>query len=333
MCRQIPSDTPVGLFRGSVSTFVSFDEWHCCLTADCPSAIARLRRVLRTSPQGARRVGACAIHTRFQGVSAPRVRVEVRGRGLDLEEILSGPEANGFVRLRHPERRLFANMQVGDSPVLEALDGEFAILERQHWLAYVQWMIHWLTLREMPAVSIHAAVCSVDDTALVLVGPSGAGKSTLCWALHQIGARFFGDEFALFRLPECRLRVLPRDLCLRPGGAAVLAAPPRAGSWYVLKPGDPKCAVLSPSARDTCPEDRVHLVFLDGFGEQSHLEPMSGGDAALRLFQGMAYGEPSVRERLEVAAALVNRYPSCRLTVGRPERTAALLAERVRQHG
>jgi len=49
--------------------------------------------------------------------------------------------------------------------------------------------------------------------------------------------------------------------------------------------------------------------------------------------QGMSCAEQSIGGRLEIAADLVNRYPSYRLAVGPPHETAALVMAHMRGQG
>lgn len=256
---------------------------------------------------------------------APRLRLTSGGRALDLEALISGPDWRRFVPLPHPTRRLFGERHWGEEPILEALPDGLAVLRRELWPRYAQLAFIWLVLRERPVMGLHAAVSALEGQAVALVGPSGCGKSTLSWALHSLGAQFFGDECAFFTLPEYEMHVLRRQLCLRPGGMEALGSPLASPSWHEIKPGDPKCAVTLPEPETSCPRDRVILLFVDGFSERPEMEPMKGSEAVQRVIGGMLSRDPSLLGRLDLAAGLVDRYPCFRLKIGPPAETAALV--------
>lgn len=253
------------------------------------------------------------------------------GQCHSFAELASGPEWKRFAPIASSSRTLLADTLFGADPVLEITSHETLVLRSDLWPLYVALAWHWLLLRAGTICSVHAGVVSVGNEALVLIGASGTGKSTLCYALHSLGANFFTDEDAYFSLPYYGLYPLVKDLCLRPGGADVLALAPGLSPWYEAKPGDRKCLIPLNASAAVCPVDRVHLIFLGGFATRPKLQALAGGSAARLLFRHLSYGSPNAGNRLQVVAGLAHRYPCYELHVGNPRETAELLLERLRQ--
>jgi len=306
-------------------------EWSCRITSDSPAGEQRLTRLFSRYATQRQPSAGSGVTVCFEREGGPWIRVTRAGRAVDLEEITMGPEWSRLLPLADPARRLFSDEHLGGAPVLEAAAGEFRVLQHGHWPMYAVLAFLWLMLQERSIVGLHAAVSAVDGEALVLVGASGSGKSTLSWALHEQGADYFGDELAFFTLPEHHLSVLPRDLCLRPGGLGLLDTAPEPASWWETRPGDPKCGMSLPAPPAPCPRDRASFLFMNGFAERPQLRPLGGGDAVRRLLRGICYRDPSLIARLEVAAGLSDRYPCWSLDVGAPRETAAFLIDHVRR--
>ena len=241
----------------------------------------------------------------------------------DLSAFLHSPEGCRFTPFTASSSHLYADSVFAGASSLELRDGVLRVLAPERWPLYLELTLTWLMLRESSLVSLHAAVCAHGDTALVLLGPSKCGKSTLASALAAQGADFFNDERAFIDRRDGRLFVRARGLALRPGGRSLLESPPT-GHWYQAKPDDPKYAVSLPRPTRPCPQESVLLFFLDGFGPPA-LQPIPGGEAALRLARGMGHGDPAPSARLEAAAEIVTRHPCRRLIVGPPDVTARIL--------
>ncbi len=250
------------------------------------------------------------------------------GQPGDFRAVFAGPDGKRFPPLPQPGHQIYADTVLGDGPALEPCGGKLHILSPDAWPMYASHVLSWLLLRERPVAAVHAAVCAVGETALLLVGPSGCGKSTLSYALARQGADYFSDEAAYLDRRDCRLSVHAHRLGLRPGGVAALSDGPDAPAWFLSKPDDLKCAPPVPVPKVPCPARRTVLLFVQGFGSAPSLVPIEGGEAARRLAFVMGCGDPSPLARLEAAADLVSRLPCRALTLGRPEETAALLIAR-----
>ena len=297
----------------------------CRLTSDTAAGSEALARWFGRYRAFGTRTAAREIRLGLQDPDRPELRIRDAARCYDFSDLAAGPEWRRFVPVPHPCRLLLADTLLGADPVLELVPHATRVLQPRLWPLYTSLAWQWLLLRDRSLCCLHAAVSAYAGQVLVLVGGSGTGKSTLSRALQLAGAEYFGDDGAYFSLPGYHLYPLPRDLCLRPGGLDLLNAPPEAGTWHTLKPGDPKYVVrLAPPARP-CPSGPVHLLFLDGFAERPELLPVSGVEATRALFSQLAYGSPAVAERLAVTSGLASRSPCRRLRIGPPQETAALL--------
>jgi len=260
----------------------------------------------------------------------PRLELRSHSRAYRYDDIaVSGPEWRRFVHVPHPSRRLLADTVLGQEAMLEVMPGYTRILRPERWPLYALLAWHWLLLQDRSHCSIHAAVTAFQGTALVVISSTGTGKSTLAHALYSQGADYFSDEEAWFSLPSYQLYPLVKDLFLRPGGLEVLDLPDDGRSWHEVKPGDPKHVVRLPRPSHSCPEDNVRLIFLEGFAGRPELRRMGGGEASRLLFRHLGFGSAVPGERMAVAGALANRYPSYGLRVGAPGETAALLLRQV----
>lgn len=264
----------------------------------------------------------------------PALQAASRNRICDLSDMLIGPEkVKRFISVGSPARKRFADTVFGEDAVLEIINGELVVLKPELLLLYAQLAFLWLLQSDFSLISVHGALLAVEERATVLVAPSGSGKSTLAYALAQQGAAYHGDEWAIFRQPGYEIYPWPRPLCLRPGGHEALGAPLESPDWCRIKPDDPKCKISLPEPAQPCPRDKASFFFLDGFTDAPKLSAMPGGEATRRLLQGMSCAEQSIGGRLEIAADLVNRYPSYRLAVGPPHETAALVMAHMRGQG
>ncbi len=304
---------------------LALEGWSCRVEADLPGAAPQLAALFSGFLAPGRPAGEAAISVRRNPRGCPVFRVTAAGRPCGFDDLAAGPDWRRFTVVPAPGRRLVAEARAGTDPVLEVREEDWVLLRPELWPRYLQMAFLWLALRELPVLGVHGAVSAHAGHALVLIGPSGSGKSTLSWALHAAGADYYGDECALFTLPEGCLYVLARELRLRPGGLEALGSPIAEPEWFRTRPDDPKCLVHLPPPARPCPRDRASLLFTDGFGPEPALRPVRPREAVQRLMAHMVYRNPSPLARLEAAAALVDRYPCRLLTLGPPAETAALL--------
>lgn len=260
----------------------------------------------------------------------PRLTLFLEGKICDPARMFRGPEWKRFTPIDHPTRLLYSDSLLGAEPVLEAAETELIVLRPEAWHLYLGLAHGWLLLQAHTLVGLHSAVAAAHGMGLVLVGASGSGKSTLSLALMGQGADSFGDECALFRLPDLALFPWPRPLHMRPGGLEALGATDPLGRWQEVRPGDPKCLVDLASPKSDCPSHRAAFYFLDGFAERPALAEIGGSDASRRLLKGMVYANADPFERLKIAADLVSQYPCWKLALGKPADTARMLLDHSR---
>lgn len=310
-----------------------FQDWACRLDADTEEGVRKLRTSFRYARPDAGVPSDCAIRVELAERLEPLLRISRRGRPLPLLEKLVGPEWKYLRPLPGSGRPVWANLVLGVEPALEQLDDDLRILQPRYWLVYAHLAFHGLLLVERPVFTLHAAVCGVSGRAVVLLGPSRSGKSTLSWALHERGGDLHSDEWAVVRESDFRLYPIRRDPSLRPGGVEALGRAREDHGWQEGKPGDLKCVLPPREPAASCPPDRVSLFFLDGFAQEAAVSPIGGGEAVRRVVAAMGYRGPSLAVRLDLAAELIERYPSHRLVVGNPHATALLVAETARRDG
>jgi hypothetical protein len=266
------------------------------------------------------------LHIDHSENSQPRLRLMRDGRQVDLSSFLTGPGGKRFKPGPVGQRLIYSDLALGENtPALELYGQELLVLRPNLWPFYVGHVLTWQMLCESSIAALHAAVCAVDGVALVITGPSGSGKSTLCWALAQEGADYFSDECAFFDVMTHHLYVRSHQARLRPGGVALLDAPPESTDWQETKPGDPKITAQFSIPQNPCPEKRSLLLFVQGFAERPCLTPLRGGEAARQITSLMGFGDPSPMVRMETAADIITHIPCLALTIGPPRETAQML--------
>jgi hypothetical protein len=320
-----------GASLASRRIYLKFAEQTCWIACNHDGTLRQIESAVSHLARPVASNATSGLDLNFSGPGGLRISVFHRGQQCDLSTIFHGPEWKLFTRVPHEQRLLFSCSLFGDDACVEFAGRDMVVLSEQRWILCILLVYNWLLLRGERLINLHAAVCAIRGSAVVLIGPSGAGKSTLALALRQHGADVYGDEWAYFTLPDFRLYVWERGICLRPGGIDALGVAPEGIKWYEAKPGDPKCAVPRQAAASPCPRDRVHLFFTDGFGEWPDIRPIPGGEATRRLIQGMSFGSTDLMARLAAATDLVNRYAGSLLTIGRPADTASAIVSFLEQ--
>jgi hypothetical protein len=184
-------------------------------------------------------------------------------------------------------------------------------------------------------VLVHAAVAERDGVAVVLPAAMEAGKTTLVAGLVQSGFRYLSDEAAVVDPDTLIIRAFPKPLSIDPG------------SWAVLAPLEPRVDgrtrtylrrqwLVSPLAirPDAVAESAVPgLVIAPRYvaGSRTTLEPVSRAELLAELAP-LTFGFGAAPHRnLAVLAALLERCPCFRLTVGDLASACALVGQAVDQ--
>ena len=307
----------------AVSQSIGLAGWHCRLTVDAPGYEQEVSRLFGTHPlSGPDKAQSEIILTKHEGTW--EIRWRHCGQPGDLTLLLLSLEGKRFVSMPDHQGQTYRDTVLGDAAALAVADGALRVLQSERWPLYLEFVLTWLMMREGNIVTLHAAVCAAQETALVLMGASGAGKSTLSAALSAQGADYYGDENVFFQRTQRCLFVRPKSLGLRPGGLDLLPELSE-GRWSEAKPNDPKYTVALPAPSRPCPQEKARFYFLDGFASAPALARMPSSEMTRRLLRGMGHGDPSLDARLDTAAEIAGRFPGWRLTLGPPEETAKLL--------
>ena len=200
--------------------------------------------------------------------------------------------ATGGYVARAPARAPFGPARLGDA---------WAFLE---WRATED-----LLLEPGGEVFLHAAGAQVHGRGVLLVGPSAAGKSTLAAHLLARGHPAWGDDLVLFATDKMQFASVPRSFKLDAKALsdifllAALCTSAAVGTflapecWYVSPAAVRRCWAAGPGAADL-------VVLLDG-GRSGppRLDPMSPGEAAIRVVQSLLSGPtrlegPDLRPRV-----------------------------------
>jgi len=196
--------------------------------------------------------------------------------------------------------------------------------DRAGLLDWLQWDVNRRAIAAADAeLVLHAGCVARDGHAVVVSGASGSGKSTLVAALVSQGLDYLTDEAVPVGLADGHVRAFPRPIALDDHSLDLLpeVAPLRAAPGDI----DHKRMVVMPSPiNGNAPPLGVTLVVFPERDDSglTVLEPISRGDAVVRLAEN-AFNFPSHgRDGIDALALLVHEADSYRVVGGDP-RTAA----------
>ncbi len=162
-------------------------------------------------------------------------------------------------------------------------------------------------------VTFHAGAVSLPQGGILLPGPKRCGKSTLTLGLLLKGARYLSDDVAILDRRSLRLTPFGEGVSLR--REAITVFPEAAGRWTAIPPdenGDPhqQVAFTSPEqlGSGVCGGCEVRSIVFPVYaadGPAAHLDPLSAGQAALRLLESCISLGGHMNRGLEVVIALV----------------------------
>jgi hypothetical protein len=137
-------------------------------------------------------------------------------------------------------------------------------------------------------VAVHAAVIEMDGQLVVLPGPSFTGKSTLCAAALAAGHTVWSDEYALVDPVSGRVTGWPRRIKLRSADG-----------------GTERVDIGGASVREARPVDRLVFVVYDATTDAPlDVQPITPGDAAMRVLQNTVCAQSRPGDALSAATAL-----------------------------
>lgn len=189
------------------------------------------------------------------------------------------------------------------------------------------------------AIALYAALCAVDDGAILLLGPTTIGKTLLALHLAAAGACFLGDETAVLMPGSGEAYAMPRLPALRESAIALLPhaqmresvgasgsyfESERGRFWYAL---DAKSlGGIEPSAR---PYRLRAVCILRERGEHAAIRGIDHARAVKFLAQ-RAYLRPASLAQLGALARATKRAACFEMTLGTPQDSSEALLREVR---
>lgn len=178
---------------------------------------------------------------------------------------------------------------------------------------------------------VHAAAVSRDGKGAVLAGNVGMGKTTTALKLVHRGFGFLSDEVASFPLGEEILEPFHRTVNLRNDTADLLGIRPRDTGALERTDGIETFwtvdvdSIFPGSLSGACVPR--FLLFLQGFGEETRLAPMSPSSALFRLvrFSHRPVADPG--SLLYALAPIVGRLRCHSLVIGESDDPADRIEE------
>jgi hypothetical protein len=170
----------------------------------------------------------------------------------------------------------------------------------------------------MPArryAEFHAGAVCVGQQGILLPGPRRCGKSTLTLGLLLKGGRYLSEDVAIVDHRSLQLTPCGSGVSLRRDGMTVF--PEAAGRWTPIPPvddGDPhqQVAFVSPDqvgsqVSEPCEVGLIVFPVYAVDGPSADLEPLSGGQAVLRLLESCISLGADIDCGLEFVIALTEK--------------------------
>ena len=196
-----------------------------------------------------------------------------------------------------------------DEPVVERTD-------RPGVLAWLQWDVNRRAVQAADAdLVLHAGCVALRRRAVVISGRSGCGKSTLVAALAGAGLEYLTDEAVPVDLTTGQVRVYPRPMALDDHSLVLL---PEIEPLRCSQVADSYKRVVAPLPGSVCSErvplDVALVLFPErGVSAPTVLEPISTGDAIVRLAENSFNFPRHGRDAIDALALLVQGAPSYRV--------------------
>lgn len=179
----------------------------------------------------------------------------------------------------------------------------------------VEKTLYTLVESDHTGLALHAAAVSAGDTGVLIPGQSGAGKSTLAVWLTSRGFSYLTDELVHVPLDSNRIEAFTRPINLkRKGGDRINGelnfdnADHRVLSTSSLSIVPHR--LFNPSHQKTSPEISV-ILFPNLVTTETHrLEPLSRGQAALKLVESLVNGRNIPHHGINQISRIVREIPA-----------------------
>lgn len=181
---------------------------------------------------------------------------------------------------------------------------------------------------------LHAAAVSWRDRALILPGFAGRGKTTLCLKLVGQGFKFLSDEIACVHRECGIIEPFPRLARLDDRSLNLLAIPRSKAVRSILPGGEETEWLLDIGDVFPCgyggPAKLQYIMFLQGFAEDTRLEPVTQTRALLRLFKSRLLQPDNVLAGLFGFAPFLESIRVYDLVIGELQEAAEMISDLVR---
>ncbi len=164
----------------------------------------------------------------------------------------------------------------------------------------------------------HAGAVSLARHGILLPGPRRCGKSVLTLGLLLKGGRYLSEDVAVLEYPSLKLLPFGAGVSLRRDG--ITKFPDLRDRWAPIPPvpdGDPyqQVAFTSPDlvgsdVADACNVTMIVFPTYDTCPGAARLEPLSAGQAVLRLLESCISLGANVDRGLDIVIALVDQAES-----------------------
>ena len=185
-----------------------------------------------------------------------------------LDELLTGPwRPSGCEGI---ERTYCFSRGSDGKTRLQGPEGEFLPLTKADPGSSLEMHLQlYVASQSRKAAFVHAGVVAIEGGALLIPGPSHSGKSSLVFALCQLGAHYFSDEYAVVD-PQGLVHPHPRRLSIRGADGVQQRLSPFQSGFTVGSEAIPlRGVLLSPFVA----------------GARWSPQPISRGQAVLRLLE------------------------------------------------
>lgn len=199
-------------------------------------------------------------------------------------------------------------------------------------LAMLLWHVNREAVARTPGlVRVHAAVASLDGTAVMLPAPMESGKTTLVAGLVRSGLDYLSDEIAALDPATLTVRAYPKALSVDPGSWTALAdleprVDPAVAGWLPEQWQLPATAIRQDAVAEVA-QPRVVVFPRYEPGAATQLDRLPRAEAVVRLVQSTFRFEEEPHRDLEALGRLARDCECYELVMSDLETACALVLE------